>query len=77
MNPDDGSLTALNSEDSHTKKAIMNISEESYIFAPSIYFKQDGLFNFANLTDFKGIITEIKPDDKIMSALDQYGIELI
>ncbi len=77
INLDDGSLTALNSEDSHTKKAIMDISKESYLFAPSMYFKQDGLFNFANLIDFKGVITEIKPDDKTMSALNQYGVEVI
>ena len=42
-----------------------------------MYFKQDGLFNFANLIDFKGVITEIKPDDKTMSALNQYGVEVI
>lgn len=77
INLDDGSLTVLNSEDSHTKKAIMSISKESYLLASGLSFKRDGLFSFASLTDFNGIITEIKPDDKNMLLLNQYGVELV
>ena len=76
VNLDDGSLTALNSDDSHTKKAIMDISKESYLFAPSVYFHQDGLYNFANLVDFKGIITE-NPTPEISLILKEYGVELL
>ncbi len=76
VNLDDGSLTALNSDDSHTKKAIMDISKKSYLFAPSIYFHQDGLYNFANLVDFKGIITE-NPTPEVSQILKEYGVELL
>ena len=77
VNMEDGSLTALNSDDSHTKKAIMEVSKESYLFAPSVYFKQDGLYNFANLADFKGIITEVTFNAKAVSALKKYDVELV
>ncbi|BCN31828.1 DeoR/GlpR family DNA-binding transcription regulator [Anaeromicropila herbilytica] len=65
------------SEDAGTKKAIMSISKEVYLLASNERFSLDSIYNFANISDFHGIITESKPNDAILTLLNQYDIKLI
>ncbi|WP_416825251.1 DeoR/GlpR family DNA-binding transcription regulator [Ectobacillus polymachus] len=73
----DGSVSSGVSEDSGTKKAIMSISKELYLMAPNERFNLYGIFNFSNIADFHGIITETAPKDAIMTLLKQYDVNLI
>lgn len=73
----DGSTTTSVSEDSGTKKAIMEISRELFLLAPNERFDLDGIFNFSNISDFNTIITEANPGNAIMTLLEQYDINLI
>ncbi|MDT8719365.1 DeoR/GlpR transcriptional regulator [Clostridium sp. 19966] len=65
------------SEDAGTKKAIMSVSKESYLLASNERFNQDGIYNFSNISDFRGIITENEPNETIMDLLKQYDVRLI
>lgn len=73
----DGSISTGESEDAGTKKAIMKISRELFLMAPNERFNLDGIFNFSNITDFNGIITETAPSNTIMTLLEQYDVNLI
>lgn len=73
----DGAISTGSSEDVGTKKAIMKISKELFLLAPNERFNLDGIFNFSNITDFYGIITEAKPNNTILTLLEQYDINLI
>jgi DeoR family glycerol-3-phosphate regulon repressor len=44
---------------------------------PNERFNLDGIFNFSNVTDFHGIITETAPSNAIMTLLKQYDVNLI
>lgn len=72
-----GTISTGLSEDAYTKKAIMNISKELYLMAPTERFNLDGIFNFSNISDFHSIITETTPNNSIMNSLEQYNINLI
>jgi len=72
----DGSISTGLSEDAGTKKAIMSISKELYLMAPSERFNLDGIINFSNITDFYSIITEAPLSNTIMSLLEQYNVRL-
>ena len=73
----DGSTSTGEPEDAGTKKAIMKISKELFLMAPNERFNLDGIFNFSNITDFDSIITEIEPNNTIMTLLEQYDVNLI
>ncbi|GFP75532.1 DeoR/GlpR family DNA-binding transcription regulator [Clostridium fungisolvens] len=73
----DGSVSSCESEDAGTKKAIMEISKKLFLLAPNERFNLDGIYNFANISDFHGIITEAEPSDAILNLLHQYDINLI
>ncbi|AQS10229.1 glycerol-3-phosphate regulon repressor [Clostridium saccharobutylicum] len=73
----DGNVSTGESEDAGTKKAIMSISKELYLMAPTERFNLDGIFNFSNIADFNSIITEAVPNNTIMTLLQQYDINLI
>lgn len=73
----DGSVSSGISEDSGTKKTIMSISKELYLMAPNERFNLYGIFNFSNIADFHGIITETAPKDAIMTLLNQYDVNVI
>ncbi|MHC1681555.1 MAG: DeoR/GlpR family DNA-binding transcription regulator [Clostridiaceae bacterium] len=73
----DGTVSAGISEDAGTKKAIMSISKELYLLATNERFNLYGIFNFSNITDFHGIITETSPNNSTQSLLEQYGLDLI
>lgn len=72
-----GIISAGISEDAGTKKTIMSISKKSYLMSPNERFNLDGIFNFSNITDFHSIITEIKPNNTIITLLEQYDVNLI
>ncbi|NMM64904.1 DeoR/GlpR transcriptional regulator [Clostridium sp. P21] len=73
----DGSVSSGISEDAGTKKAIISISKESYLMALNERFSLDGIFNFSNITDFHGVITEDLPNNAIMNLVEQYDVNLI
>ncbi|MBK5242438.1 DeoR/GlpR family DNA-binding transcription regulator [Clostridium sp.] len=73
----DGNISVSISEDANTKKTIMSISKETYLMALNKKFNMDGIFNFSNIMDFNGIITESPPNKTIISVLQQYDINLI
>lgn len=73
----DGSISAGEPEDAGTKKAIMQISKELFLMVPNEKFNLDGIFNFSNISDFKGVITDTEPNNTIMNLLKQYDINLI
>lgn len=73
----DGCISSSDSEDAATKKSIMKISRESFLLAPNERFNLDGTFNFSNLSDFNGIITESIPNNSITALLKEYDINLI
>lgn len=72
----DGSITVSNAEDAHTKKAILQIAKEPYLFIPSDYLQKDGLLTFSNIADYRGIIIENQPESEIMDKLDQYEVKI-
>lgn len=73
----DGSVSSCESEDAGTKKAIMEISKKLFLLAPNERFNLDGIYNFSNISDFHGIITEAEPNDAILNLLHQYDVNLI
>lgn len=73
----DGSVSTGESEDAGTKKAIMSISKELFLIAPNERFNLDGVYNFSNLSDFHGIITENEPNDTLLTLIKQYDVRLI
>ncbi|QAA32416.1 DeoR/GlpR family DNA-binding transcription regulator [Clostridium manihotivorum] len=73
----DGNISTGESEDAGTKKAIMSISKELFLIAPNERFNIDGVYNFSNLSDFHGIITENEPNDTILTLVNQYDVRLI
>ncbi|WP_160672305.1 DeoR/GlpR family DNA-binding transcription regulator [Clostridium sp. C8-1-8] len=73
----DGSVSTGESEDSGTKKTIMSISKELFLIAPNERFNLDGVYNFSNLSDFHGIITENEPNDTLLTLIKQYDVRLI
>lgn len=77
INLTNGTVSTGLSEDAGTKKAIMNISKELYLMATNERFNLDGIFNFANISDFHSIVTEAKPNSNILTLLKQYNINLI
>lgn len=72
-----GTVTVSNSEDAYTKKAIMQISKESYLFVPNEYLQKDGLHNFSNIDDYKGIILNSSPDNDALEMLEQHDVQII
>lgn len=77
INLANGTISSSISEDAGTKKAIMSISKELYLIATNERFNLDGIFNFSSISDFHSIITETKPNNAIMTLLEQYDINLI
>lgn len=77
INLANGTVSCGISEDAGTKKAIMSISKEAYLISINERFNQDGIFNFSNISDFLGIITEDKPSDTVTALLEKYDINLI
>ncbi|WP_123053695.1 DeoR/GlpR family DNA-binding transcription regulator [Clostridium sp. JN-1] len=77
INLANGTISSSISEDAGTKKAIMSISKELYLIATNERFNLDGIFNFSNISDFHSIITETKPNNAIMTLLEQYDINLM
>lgn len=73
----DGAISTSVSEDANTKKAIMDISKETYLMALNERFSIDGIYKFSNITDFNSIITEVSPSKTILILLEQYDINLI
>lgn len=72
----DGSITVSNTEDAHTKKAILQIAKEPYLFIPSDYLEKDGLITFSNIADYRGIIIEDTPNSQMMNKLRQYDVDI-
>lgn len=73
----DGNFSSGISEDAGTKKAMMHISKELYLMAPNEIFNLDGIFNFSNISDFHGVITEALPNNTMMTLLEEYDVNLI
>lgn len=77
INLTNGTISTSLSEDAGTKKAIMSISKESYLLGTNERFTLDGIYNFSNISDFQGIITETKPNAAIIALLEQYDVKII
>ncbi len=77
VNLHDNSAFSYIIEDCYTKKTVMSISRHSYLLAENEKFTTDGNIKFANIDDFRGIITEENPGEEILKKLDEYQIEVI
>lgn len=73
----DKSISTFEIEDGNTKKAILSNSKKSYLVMDSKKFYVDGVYNFATLYDFDGIILDEKPEDKLYIELEKSDIDLI
>lgn len=73
----DGSISTAMSEDASTKKAILNISKETYLMALNERFNIDGIFNFSNIKHFNNIIIESLPNTSVINLLKEYGVNII
>lgn len=57
VNLDKDAVMTYNVDDGLTKKAVMESSRRTVLFAESSKFNQDGAFIFAHLSDFDGLVT--------------------
>lgn len=73
----DKSISTFEIEDGTTKKAILKSSKKSYLVMDSQKFYIDGVYNFATLDDFNGIILDEKPEDKLFTELEKLGLEVV
>ena len=70
---EEGVISTLLSEDASTKKAIMSIAKERYLIMTNEKFATNGIYNFADIMDFHGIITEALPSPAIKRILEEYN----
>lgn len=63
-------------DDALTKKTIMDYSEVCYMIMESRKFSREGNYRFANVDDFDGVILEEEPEEKILKALQKFGLEI-
>jgi len=70
-------VSNFNLDEANTKKSIIEISKKSYLVATNEKFYRDGSYKFANLKDIDCIITDTKPDEKIIEYLRKYEVEII
>ena len=73
----DGTISTALSEDASTKKAITRIAKELFLIMVNEKFETNCSFNFANIVDFHGVITESLPNPSIVSLLQEYYVNLI
>lgn len=70
-------ISNFNLDEANTKKAIMEISKKNYLVVTNEKFYRDGSYKFASLKNINFIITDIKPDEKLMEGLKKYEVEVI
>lgn len=73
----DCSISNFDLEEGNTKKAIIKASKKVYLVMENEKFFFDGSYRFANLKDADFIITEDKPEEKIIEFLEKNNIGII
>jgi DeoR/GlpR family transcriptional regulator of sugar metabolism len=71
------SISNFDLEEGNTKKAIMKCSKRVYVVMETEKFSFDGSYKFAGLSDIHAIITDAKPDKKILDILAKNNITLL
>ena len=73
----DMSVSTFEVEDGNTKGAIIKNSKKSYLVMEAEKFLVDGVYKFASLYDFDGVILDEKPEEKLCSELEKNYIKII
>ena len=72
----DNSISTYMPNDGITKKEILTNSKVSYIICESNKFEQTGSYKYAQLTDFKGIISDQEPNTETKKQVSTLGVQL-
>lgn len=70
-------ISNCNLDEANTKKAIIEISKKSYLVGTNEKFYRDGSYKFSSLKDIEYIITDSKPDEKVMGNLEKHEVKII
>ena len=73
----DNSVATYVPDDVMTKRAVIESSRKKYMIMETKKFNIDGNFKYAPIDSFDGIIMEKKPDDDILTQLNDYNLDLI
>lgn len=76
INMDEGVVTTFESDDGILKHLAVEHSKESYLLAENKKFLRNGIFQFANLSDFSYVVTEGLPE-KAISKLQEIGVDYL
>ena len=71
------SVSSYDIEDGMTKAAIVRVAKRAYVVAESQKLSTKGNYNYANLADFSGLVTDAPPPKPILTAAKKVGIEII
>lgn len=63
-------------DDAMTKKTIMKSADKKYLMVENRKFSIDGNYRYAPISDFKGLILDRKPEERILKNLEKYKVEL-
>lgn len=63
--------------DGITKKVILSCSRQSYMLCENDKFIHGGNYRYAALTDFTGLITNVKPAKEVIKNINNYKIKLL
>ncbi|WP_392486225.1 DeoR/GlpR family DNA-binding transcription regulator [Haloimpatiens sp. FM7315] len=73
----DKTITTFDMEDGNTKKQIMDSSKAIYLVMENKKFHLEGMYRFAHIADIKAVITEKKPENDIICAFQEMGIDVV
>lgn len=77
INIENNFISNFNLDEANTKKAIIEISKKVYLVGVNEKFYRDGSYKFANLKDIDFIVTDYKPDEKLLEHLERYDVRVI
>ncbi len=75
-----GKIMNFEADDGNTKKTVMSISGQSFLITELRKTEKAGSFNFSNLKEFTGIITEKNSDEisvEMRKKLEEYDIDIL
>lgn len=77
INIENDFISNFNLDESNTKSAIIKISKKNYLVAINEKFYRDGSYKFASLKDIDFIVTDNKPDEKLIEYLENQDVVAI
>ena len=71
-----GGVYNFDPEEGHSKMAFIRSAKRNYLLAEQSKFHQDGVFRYATLKCFHGLITDATPDTKVLTSLKKHRLQL-